>query len=88
MRLRREDWLGNEIIFKNAAALATGITIGKNLGAEGFVGGIITIDGTGDNKTYINVVKVVGAADTITLTLADDTTLVYTRATGELKTTT
>lgn len=88
MRLRREDWLGNDIVFKNEAALATGITLNKNLGAESFVGGIITIDGDGDNKKYIAVVKVVGAVDTITLTLADDSTLVYTRNTGLLKTTT
>lgn len=85
MRLRREDWLGNDIVFKNDAALATGITLNENLGAESFVGGIITIDGNGDNKKYITIVEVVGAADTITLTLADDSSMVYTRATGVLK---
>lgn len=84
MRLRREDWLGNDIVFETAEEMATGITIGKNLGTESFVGSVITIDGNGDTATYINVVKVVGASDTVTLTLSDNTTMTYTRATGVL----
>lgn len=86
MRLRREDWLGNDIVFETAAEMATGITISKNLGAESFVGCVVTIAGEGDSATYINVVKVVGAAATVTLTLSDNTTMTYTRATGVLKT--
>ena len=85
MRLRREDWLGNDIVFENDEAMSTGITINKNLGTESFVGSIVTIDGDGDNKKHIAVVGVIGTNDEIQLALSTGATLVYTRNTGYLK---
>jgi len=87
MRLRREDWLGNNIVFENNEAMSTGITLIKNLSTESFVGSIVTIDGDGDNKKYIAVVGVTGTNDEIQLALSTGTVLVYTRNTGNLKTT-
>lgn len=89
MRLRREDHTGYDIVFANVAAMSEGIFITKNLAAENFVGGVITVLDGADSAgiCYYQIVNVLDLGDRIQIEYHKDQTNVfsYVKATGEIK---